>query len=66
VGFDMKMTPGLTYSPGTFFHEGAGACNLTIDPKEELVAAWIVPFKNNEWYPCQLFNVTNIIWSGLL
>ena len=66
IGFDMRDGPAFTFSPGTYSHEGAGACALYMDPKEELVAAWIVPFVGNEWYPKALFNVVNIIWSGLL
>jgi CubicO group peptidase (beta-lactamase class C family) len=66
VGFDMRHGPAFTYSQGTFMHEGAGACSLDIDPKEELVAAWIVPFAKEGWFSRALFNVQNIIWSGLI
>jgi hypothetical protein len=47
-------------------HEGAGACALYMDPKEEIVAAWIVPFAKEGWFPRALFNVQNIIWSGIM
>jgi CubicO group peptidase (beta-lactamase class C family) len=66
VGFDMRNGPGFTFSQGTFMHEGSGACSLYIDPKEELVAAWIVPFAKEGWFSRALFNVHNIIWSGLI
>jgi len=66
IGFDMRQGPAFTFSKGTYNHEGAGACALYIDPKEELVAAWIVPFTDDEWYHRAIFNAINIIWSGLL
>jgi len=66
IGFDMRNGPAFTFSPGTFMHEGAGACSLYIDPKEELVAAWIVPFAKEGWFSRALFNVQNIIWSGVM
>jgi len=66
IGFDMRSEPSFIYSPGTFCHEGAGACALYIDPKEELVAAWFVPYKNDAWYSELIWNVVNIIWSGLI
>ena len=66
IGFDMRNGPPFTFSQNTFMHEGAGACSLYIDPKEELVAAWIVPFAKEGWFSRALFNVQNIIWSGLI
>ncbi|WP_461257851.1 serine hydrolase domain-containing protein [Treponema sp. R80B11-R83G3] len=66
VGFDMRNGPAFTFSQGTFMHEGSGACSLYIDPKEELVAAWIVPFAKEGWFSRALYNVQNIIWSGLI
>ncbi|MDR2923275.1 MAG: beta-lactamase family protein, partial [Treponema sp.] len=66
VGFDMRNGPAFTFSQGTFMHEGSGACSLYIDPKEELVAAWLVPFAKEGWFSRALFNVQNIIWSGLI
>jgi len=66
VGFDMRNGPAFTFSDGTFMHEGSGACSLYIDPKEELVAAWIVPFAKEGWFSRALFSVQNIIWSGLI
>jgi CubicO group peptidase (beta-lactamase class C family) len=66
IGFDMRNGPAFTFSQGTFMHEGAGACSLYIDPKEELVAAWIVPFAKEGWFSRALFNVQNIIWSGVM
>ncbi|MCL2443416.1 MAG: beta-lactamase family protein [Treponema sp.] len=66
VGFDMRNGPPFTFSQGTYMHEGAGACSLYIDPKEELAAAWIVPYAKEGWFPRALFNVHNIIWSGII
>jgi serine-type D-Ala-D-Ala carboxypeptidase len=65
IGFDMRNGPAFTFSQGTFMHEGSGACSLYVDPKEELVAAWIVPFAKEGWFSRALYNVQNIIWSGL-
>jgi serine-type D-Ala-D-Ala carboxypeptidase len=66
IGFDMRNGPAFTFSQGTVMHEGSGACSLYIDYKEELVAAWIVPFAKEGWFSRALFNVQNIIWSGLM
>ena len=66
VGFDMRQGPAYTYSEGTYMHEGAGACSLDIDPKEELVAAWHVPFAIDDWSAIPLYNTQNVIWSGLI
>jgi len=65
IGFDMRNGPAFTTSQGTYMHEGSGACSLYIDPKEELVAAWLVPFAKEGWFSRALWNVHNIIWSGL-
>lgn len=64
-GLDMKRGPAFLYSPTTYFHEGAGACSMIIDPTEQLAAVWFVPFADDNWHADALFNVTNIIWSGL-
>lgn len=66
VGVDMRQGLAYHYSDGTFLHEGYGACDLVIDPKEELVAAWFVPYTHDQWYAHGLYNVINIIWSGLI
>jgi CubicO group peptidase (beta-lactamase class C family) len=66
VGFDMRYSPAFTYTRGSYQHEGAGACAMYIDPKEELVAAWIVPFAKEGWFSRALWSVQNIIWSGLI
>jgi len=66
IGVDMRNGPAFTFSPGTFLHEGAGACSLYVDPKEELVAAWIVPYVKEGWYSRALLSVQNVIWSGLI
>ncbi|HNX64281.1 MAG TPA: serine hydrolase domain-containing protein [Oscillospiraceae bacterium] len=66
IGFDMRNGPAFTFSEGTFNHEGAGACSLYIDPHEELVAAWFVPYRDDGWHPNAMWNVQNIIWSGII
>lgn len=65
IGLDMKMSSAFLYSPSTYFHEGSGACSMIIDPAEQLAAVWFVPFADNNWHSEALYNVTNIIWSGL-
>lgn len=68
VGFDMRQGITFTYSQGSFMHEGWGACSMDIDPREELAATWFVPFTDpeNGWSGDALYNVQNIIWSGLI
>lgn len=66
IGFDMRQGPAYSYSEGTVMHEGAGTCSLDVDPKEELVVAWNVPFAGDDWSGLPLYNVQNIIWSGLI
>jgi CubicO group peptidase (beta-lactamase class C family) len=66
LGPDTRRTADSLYSDGTFFHEGAGACSLIIDPEERLVASWFVPFsKPNAWLPHGLYSASAIMWSGL-
>ncbi|AIQ40534.1 serine hydrolase domain-containing protein [Paenibacillus sp. FSL R5-0912] len=66
IGLDMRRGPAFLYSDSSYFHEGAGACCMAIDPTEQLAAVWFVPFTDDNWYAEALFNVTNIIWSGLI
>lgn len=68
IGWDMRQGLPYSYSQGTIMHEGAGASSLNVDPKEELVAAWFVPFDvgANGWSAEPLYNVQNIIWSGVM
>jgi len=66
IGFDMRNGPAFTFSPGTFMHEGWGYSSLYVDPKEEMTAAWFVPFTRDEWFPRAQYNVQNVIWSGLI
>lgn len=65
IGVDMRKGPAWSYSPGTFGHEGAGFSSLCMDPMENLCAAWFVPFAKEGFFPRALWNVQNIIWSGL-
>ncbi len=66
LGPDRRRNADTIYSPSTFFHEGAGACALIVDPEERLVASWFVPFTKNAWHAHGLFNAASIMWSGLL
>ena len=68
IGFDIRRTPAFSYSDHTIMHEGSGASSVDIDLDEQLVAAWFVPFDTvpNGWCPEPLYNVQNIIWSGLI
>ncbi len=68
IGFDIRRTPSFNYSDRTIMHEGAGASSLDIDLDEQLVAAWFVPFDEGAggWSAEPLYNVQNIIWSGLI
>jgi len=66
VGFDMRNGPAFTFSDGTFMHEGWGYSSLYMDPKEEMTAAWFVPFTRDEWFSRAQYNVQNVIWSGLI
>jgi CubicO group peptidase (beta-lactamase class C family) len=65
IGFDMRNGPPFTFSHGTYGHEGAGACSMYVDPKEELVTSWIVPFAKEGWFARALYSAQNIVWSGL-
>ncbi len=68
IGFDIRRGSAFSYSPRTIMHEGSGASSLDIDLEEQLVAAWFVPFDEgaNGWSAEPLYNVQNIIWSGLM
>lgn len=67
LGFDHRNSGMFSFSPSTVMHEGAGACALYVDPEEELVATWIVPFVDrHNWSIKAMYNTVNIIWSGLL
>lgn len=66
LGPDLRRNGNNMYSPGTYFHEGAGSCCLIVDPTERLVAAWFVPYTHDAWYAHGLYHASNIMWSGLL
>ncbi|MCL2387092.1 MAG: beta-lactamase family protein [Defluviitaleaceae bacterium] len=66
AGFDMRLDEPFLFSESTVTHEGAGASALHVDPQEDMVAAWFVPFTENaDWVVQALFNTINVIWSGL-
>ena len=54
------------FSKGSFFHEGAGACCILIDPVEKMVASWFIPWAKEGWFPEALFNASAVMWSGLI
>ncbi len=66
LGPDMRCNDASIYTPGTFFHEGAGGCCLMIDPTEKLVAAWFIPYVNDFWCIESQFNAAAVIWSGII
>ena len=67
IGFDMRCGLPFTLSQDSFSHEGAGYSGFYVDPHEEFVASWFVPYVNeNEWYAEALWNVQNIMWSGII
>lgn len=65
LGFDMRTGCTFIYSPTTYGHEGAGSSCILVDPVEQVTAVWFVPFVDGGWHAEALYNVTNIIWSGL-
>ena len=65
LGPDIRRNLYSIYTEGTFFHEGAGACCLMIDPFEKMVAAWFVPYNGTTWLSEALYNASAVIWSGI-
>lgn len=66
IGPDMRCNEDCLYSPETFFHEGAGRCVLIIDPTERLVAVYLIPYTDpNFWDPVPIWNAHSVIWAGL-
>lgn len=66
LGPDMRCNDASIYTPGTYFHEGAGGCCLIIDPTEKMVAAWFVPYINDVWCIESQFHAAAVIWSGII
>lgn len=67
LGPDLRRGEAIITSPDFFFHEGWGYLCVTVDPREKLCAAWLVPYTDGSvWYAESLLNVKNIIWSGLI
>ena len=65
LGPDIRRNLYSIYTEGTYFHEGAGACCLMIDPFEKMVAAWFVPYNGTSWLSEALYNASAVIWSGI-
>jgi CubicO group peptidase (beta-lactamase class C family) len=66
IGFDKRRTPAFTLSDDSFSHEGSGPCALYVDRTAELTAAWFAPWNKGEWCADPLWNVQNVIWSGII
>ena len=65
LGPDTRRTADSHFSKGSFFHEGAGACSLLMDPQEKMVASWFVPWADGGWHAEALYNASAVMWSGL-
>lgn len=39
---------------------------LLVDPRENMVAAWVVPLLDDKYYEKALYNASGIMWSGIL
>lgn len=66
LGPDTRWNADSHFSKGSFFHEGAGACCLLVDPVEKMVASWFIPWAKEGWFPEALFNASAVMWSGIL
>ncbi|MDR0986609.1 MAG: beta-lactamase family protein [Ruminococcus sp.] len=66
VGFDKRRTPAFTLSDDSFSHEGWGPSALYVDRTYDLTAAWFAPWNKGEWCSDPLWNVQNVIWSGII
>lgn len=66
LGPDTRWNADSHFSKGSFFHEGAGACCILIDPVEKMVASWFIPWAKEGWFPEALFNASAVMWSGLI
>lgn len=67
LGPDKRLNDDFIYSEDTYGHEGAGRCNLVIDPKEQFVVAYFIPYvKPEQWDAVPLWNSLEIMWSGIL
>jgi CubicO group peptidase (beta-lactamase class C family) len=53
-----------SFTPTTFYHEGAGRSAVMVDHAEQFVVVFFVP-TDVDWVAESIFNVRNIIWSGL-
>jgi serine-type D-Ala-D-Ala carboxypeptidase len=65
LGPDRRRNADNLYSPGFYFHEGAGGCALIIDPEERMVGTWFVPFLDGQWKPAAVYSTGAVVWSGL-
>lgn len=65
LGLDFFKVEEMTFSKGTFSHEGARQSGLFMDPVEEFSIAFFTPTPN-AFVPDVLYPVTNIACSGIL
>ena len=67
LGPDKRFNDDFIYSEDTYGHEGSGRCNLVIDPKEQFVVSYFVPYVNQDvWDAVPLWNTMEIMWSGII
>lgn len=65
LGPDLRNNLSTIYSAKNFHHEGWGSSCLMMDPTENFVAAWYVPYKEAIWHAEGLYNASSIMWSGI-
>jgi CubicO group peptidase (beta-lactamase class C family) len=63
-GLGAQIAKGEFVGAGSFQHEGSGCSCLTVDPANELVAAYFVPSALG-WTVAAVDNPQAIIWGGL-
>jgi len=66
LGPDIRYNLTSFYTKGSYYHEGKGASCLIMDPKEKMVAAWVVPLLDDKYYGKAIHNTSGIMWSGIL
>ncbi len=63
LGLDFFKADDMTFSKGTFSHEGAGRCGLFIDPAEEFSVAFFTPMDG--FAPSAAFSTNVVACSGI-
>lgn len=65
LGLDMRYVMGALPSAEMDFHEGAGASMLIIDPREEFVGSWVIPWVGDWDNDCSR-RIINTVFSGII